>query len=124
VEIVSTFDLDHAFDVASRLNDPADKLVALFHDAVEDGLLTTSEIIGLLGEDIATSVFRLTRGLRGEAETYSEYIDSLARSGDDRAMRVKMADLSANLERSDEEHKTLRTRYTRALSIMAAAERA
>lgn len=112
------FDFSHALAVARQFSfgTPA-WIVALLHDAVEDGLVSLNDLREAeFPEDIVGSISYLTRG---ENETYTDYITRIANSGDDIARRVKIADISANLDRMDEEHASLGKRYELALDRLA-----
>jgi hypothetical protein len=66
--------------------------VALFHDYLEDGGNVTE-----IPANVSLASIRLLT--RDPGELYTEYIERLARSGDDVAIRVKLADARDNLAR-------------------------
>lgn len=71
--------------------------VALLHDVVEDAGVTVGAIRDGFGDDVADAVSLLTRP---EGVTYDEYVRSIADSGNDVAIRVKMSDLTQNMNLS------------------------
>lgn len=72
-------------------------IVALLHDVVEDTDVTVGSIRDGFGDDVADAVSLLTRP---RDVTYAEYVRSIADSGNDVAIRVKMADLTQNMNLS------------------------
>ena len=93
----------HLLDVYTRLiHEPLPVLIAgAFHDSLEDGCITEAALRMLIGDEatnLVVAVTRHTRTLPGEdPEPYSDYIGRVIRFGPD-AMRIKLADLEANLE--------------------------
>lgn len=77
------------------------RLAGAFHDTLEDECITEVALRMLIGDeatDLVVAVTRHTRTLPGEdPEPYSDYIGRVIRFGPD-AMRIKLADLEANLE--------------------------
>jgi (p)ppGpp synthase/HD superfamily hydrolase len=107
------FDLKHALAVSSRVDALDAKIVALLHDAVEDGFCTIQDLYDAdMQNDVVEAIATLTRG----NESYPHYIDRIKHSGDDLAIAVKLADLDANLSRMDEEHSSLTGRYRHAIA--------
>ena len=84
----------HPFRVAGRCEAPYDKVIALLHDTLEDTDATPDDLrkIGC-PEELMTSVVALTH--KGD-ESYREYIRRAKE--DQNACRVKMADLSDNMD--------------------------
>jgi (p)ppGpp synthase/HD superfamily hydrolase len=112
------YDLRHALAVASRVDGLEAKLVALLHDAVEDGACGFPD---LYDADLPTEVVRAVEQLtRGITESYGDYIARLKATEDDLAIYVKLADLDANLARLDEEHASLEGRWRKALQTLEA----
>jgi hypothetical protein len=110
------FDLLHALRVASRVDDLDAKLVAILHDAVEDGACDFTDLIDAdLPDDVLGAIHTLTRG---ENETYADYIDRVRDKGGELAKAVKLDDLDANLARLDEEHASLEGRYRKAIRTL------
>lgn len=111
------FDFDHARRVAARVNTSDERLVALLHDAVEDGNLSPAQVNETLGEGVVLEAVRLlTRPATVSYDSYIEriyqadgYVGYLARA-------VKIADLTENLDRMDEAHERNRPRYEAALA--------
>ncbi len=108
----------HPLRVMSRLqvedgiDDPVTLAAAALHDCVEDGYTTYSNISAVLyGEDqqeIDDVVYLVellchrkmkdhTLGPQEGEETYTQYLDRL--SQDERAVRIKLADLADNIRR-------------------------
>lgn len=85
----------HPMTVASNVGDDETcVVVALLHDIVEDGNVSLDEIRKEFGNDVADAVALLTHD---DDLTYGQYIDRIATSGNDVAIRVKIADLSHNM---------------------------
>lgn len=85
----------HPMTVASNVgNDETCIVVALLHDVVEDGNVSLDEIRKEFGNNAADAVALLTHD---NDLTYGQYIDRIATSGNDVAIRVKIADLSHNM---------------------------
>lgn len=109
------FDLKHALAVVSRLPaDPEAWLVALLHDSVEDGACTFEDISSAgLPSSVLLAVKVITRN--PEKETYAEYIERVATSGNKLAIQVKLADLQVNHARAAGHYAGLKKRYELAL---------
>lgn len=113
-ERVAAFDLRHALAVSSRVDGLDAKIVALLHDAVEDGACNLLDLRDAdLPDEIVDAVAYLTRGAD---EKYADYIERIRTSGSDLAVYVKLADLDTNLSRLDEERASLEGRYRRAIA--------
>lgn len=109
---MSDFDLHHALAVASRVDTLEAKLVALLHDAVEDGACTLSDLMDAkLPNEVLRAVDVLTRVV---GDHYQDYIERIKNSGSPLAIYVKLADLEANLARMDADHASLSERYHKA----------
>ncbi len=114
----------HAYEVAAHVESPAATLAALLHDAVEDGFATKAEVTEAIGgyEDADVAVFILTRS---PGETYAHYVETLAASGCEVAIQVKIADLTVNLNRCLKDFQaagkmpSLAQRYIKALAVLA-----
>lgn len=116
-------DAKHALAVAQQLGDPGSEswLAGLLHDAIEDGDVDYADLVDAkIPEAARDAVYEVTRR---KDETYGEYIDRIATSGNRLAMRLKIADLSANLDRMDDAHATLGPRYEKALDVLCGAKR-
>lgn len=70
------------------------KTVAILHDVLEDTWVTERILRHLFPEGICNSVVTLTR--KG-SESYDDYIERIATSGNIDAMVVKIADLNDNM---------------------------
>lgn len=98
--------------------------VALLHDVVVDTPITIDELRDEFGDDVADTVSLLTRP-RGV--TYAEYIQRVADSGDDVAIRVKIADLTQDMNVSrlpkvtEEDKNRVRQRYLPAYAKLVEA---
>lgn len=113
-------DLPHALAVASRVDGADAKLVALLHDAIEDGACTEQDLWDAdMPEAVVDAVVTLSRR---EDETYVGYIARIRYSGDDLAVYVKLADLDANLSRMDAEHASLIGRYRNAEQMLKSTQ--
>lgn len=115
----------HPFHIAEQMEDEITTVIALLHDVVEDSKYTFEdlEIFGF-GEDITKPLRLLTR-IPGEP--YEEYIKRL--SVDPAAVKVKLADLEHNLdktrcEKQDEHILRLRERYIRARQLLRGKDQA
>lgn len=99
-----------------------DKLVALLHDVIEDTDITADDLREMgYGPHVVDAVVLLTRP---EGMSYLEWIETLARTGSETAVRVKIADILDNLRPdrvmrlSDELRDKLVPRYRKALEIL------
>jgi (p)ppGpp synthase/HD superfamily hydrolase len=89
----------HCVRVASHFVDPEARVVALLHDTLEDAgkfarLTVAQGIWHQFGPEVAEAVQALTRG---GGETYSAYIERIARRESPLVLAVKMADVEDNL---------------------------
>jgi len=105
--------------VTARGASEALKAVAWLHDVIEDSTWTHHQLVARVGisEPVADAVDLLSRK---EGETYSEYIDRVARSGNPLALPVKLADLQDHLWSNYPMR--LRERCERALPLIEAAQ--
>lgn len=107
----------HAMEVAYRFNplyEPEKFQVALLHDVIEENFVTAADLLEVgVPASIVQSVVILTRD---PDETYRDYIGRV--KFDTVATHVKIADLEVNLARMDDEHITLKPRYTWALAYL------
>jgi len=84
----------HPLTVMFRFTDPIDQMAAVLHDLIEDTSYTLDDLWRFgFGIQVVNTVDALTRR---EGETVREYYDRL--KGDERAVRIKMEDLSHNME--------------------------
>lgn len=109
---------EHILAVTDAVSEAA-RPVALFHDAIEDRRMTMRELREHLYRDEMIAVDLLTRP---EDVPYAEYVqgirDAPGHAGD-LAREVKRADLAHNLGRLTPELESLRSRYERALEVLA-----
>jgi (p)ppGpp synthase/HD superfamily hydrolase len=107
--------LAHSRRVADRAPLVIDHSVALLHDVLEDTDVDPVLLEAIVGRDIFRSVVVLTRL---STETYAEYIQRVAASGDSSAIKVKVADLYDHLALTATLRPSLATRYQRALDVL------
>ena len=89
--------LHHVVSVAKSVKSVEDKVVALLHDIMEDTTCTREQLIESgIPPYLVESIEALTRK---DGESYKEFI--LRVSLDERATRVKLADLKDNLDEDD-----------------------
>ncbi|MFN8585535.1 MAG: GTP pyrophosphokinase [Dehalococcoidia bacterium] len=83
----------HPLRVMARVSTPAERLVAVLHDVVEDSPTTLDDLRAAgFPEEVVRAVDFLTRR---EDETYEAFIERV--TGDPLARRVKLADLEDNM---------------------------
>lgn len=87
--------IEHPKEVASRVDGEDAKIVAWLHDTVEDTDATVDEIRGLFGDVVADAVSVLTHD---KSIPYLDYIVGIKKN--DLAVKVKIADLSHNMDMS------------------------
>lgn len=87
--------IEHPRTVASYLETPKQKVIALLHDTLEDTCLTAEELRPVFGEEITETVVRLTHT---EDEDYGAYIERVSENR--LASTVKLADLRHNMQLS------------------------
>jgi (p)ppGpp synthase/HD superfamily hydrolase len=115
------FDLLHVQRLVARCEADDEALVALFHDAVEDGLVQPDELSAVVPTEVLDSVLLLSRSHPVDAvpPTYEAYLDRLIGSGNRLALTVKCLDLQDHLRPSGAAHfverPEKRTRYLVAL---------
>lgn len=80
------------------------QIIALLHDVIEDTNITD---IGLIKRGFSKEIVNSLKLIsRKSNESYGVYINRIANSGDNRAMHVKIADLTHNLDISRIPHPT------------------
>ena len=87
--------IEHPRAVAAKVDTDAEKIVAFLHDTVEDTNATLDEISVLFGSDIAEAVGCLTHR---KGVPYMDYVAGNKKN--DLARKVKLADLSHNMDLS------------------------
>lgn len=105
----------HPLRVMQMVDDDECRIVAVLHDAVEDGGVGLGDVLALFGETIWSAVDAVTRR---EGELYLDYV---RRAGSNEIGKiVKLADLKDNLSpsRSASLNQAMRTRYLRAQNIL------
>ena len=85
--------IEHPRAVAAMVETEEEKTVAMLHDVLEDTFLTEADLRPVFGDRITDTVVRLTHD---EDVPYMDYIRGLA--GDPVAVRVKLADLTHNMD--------------------------
>ena len=89
----------HPLRVAMRLMQctPAERHAALLHDVVEDTHVTLERLREMgYGDEVLDLVDLLTRR-KPAGETHNQYVERLTRSGNAKALRVKLADVYDNM---------------------------
>lgn len=113
----------HPVSVANRLGRPDDEIlysIALCHDLIEDTEITYEILKKDFGKEIADGVLIVSKP---ENMPYEDYIHTIKRSGNKRAIAVKIADLEDNLDSIDnisdnEKRERLKKRYQKALEVL------
>ena len=83
----------HPEAVAAMLDTPEEKAVGYLHDTVEDTEVTAEEIREIFGDRIADAVALLTHA---DGVPYMDYVKEIGK--DPLARRVKLADLTSNMD--------------------------
>lgn len=82
----------HCLRVMDKMDTDEEKIVAILHDTIEDGVCTLKDLIDEhFGTDVIYALILLTHK---ERDSYDEYIKKIA--GDKLATKVKLADLKDN----------------------------
>lgn len=112
----------HPLAVANRVgvDDEKTYCIALLHDLLEDTKISYTDILIKFGTDIAKSVFVLSKP---ENMSYPDYINHIKASKNERAIKVKIADLHDNLDSIEnipdpDKRECLRKRYIKALEVL------
>ena len=85
--------IEHPRAVAAKVNGETEKIVAWLHDTVEDTDATIEQIESMFGAEVAGAVALLTHD---KSEPYMDYVRRI--KGNEIARKVKMADLSHNMD--------------------------
>ena len=84
----------HPYHLAEQMQDETSVCVALLHDVIEDTDFTLDDLRELgISESVIKSIQLLTHN---KATAYADYIQSIKESGDEIAIKVKLADLRHN----------------------------
>jgi (p)ppGpp synthase/HD superfamily hydrolase len=113
----------HIHDVALRLENTNERLVAYLHDTLEDCTSETRHLVESTLREMPPIVQRAVRLItRTKSVPYHRYIEIL--SVDPTARHVKIADLQSNLsfERRGGLSDSLRERYENALEFLCSIE--
>lgn len=109
----------HPYHLAEQMDDEKSTVIALLHDVVEDSRYDFEDLaIFGFGSDIIDTLKLLTRD---KSIPYEEYIQKL--SADPYAVKVKIADLTHNSDKTRCQHcsdktESLRQRYAAALDYL------
>lgn len=110
----------HPLRVMMAVKEPADRIVAVLHDVIEDSAWGINELFVVEGfsEEVCDAVWALTRQPR---ETYEAFIQRL--STNPIARRVKLADLDDNSDMSRIQNPTQKDwdrarKYARAITTL------
>ena len=89
----------HPLRVAMRLMQctPEERHAALLHDVVEDTLVTMEHLREMGYSDEVLELVNLLTRRKPAGETHNEYVERLVKSGNAKALRVKLADLYDNM---------------------------
>lgn len=87
--------IQHPLAVAAMVPDGRERIVAVLHDVVEDTKITLADLSREFPEDIVEAVGLLTRQ-PGQDFSYRGYLERIRENS--MACRVKMADLSHNMD--------------------------
>lgn len=106
--------INHVERVADSLYGWEMKSIAYLHDTIEDTYITSDSLLAVgIPIDIVGPVTVLTRQ---EGLTYVDFITRMIQTGDEKIMKVKIADIEDNLRDLDAtEFFGLRRRYMKAL---------
>ena len=77
------------------------KIIAVLHDVLEDTEVGYARISRQFGVEIATAITIVTHE---DVDTYAEFIDRIIASGNELAIRVKLADLEDNMSTLPDGH--------------------
>lgn len=109
----------HPVRVTELLADAPDyvKIAAFLHDTLEDTDLTPDDLLEMGLDSRSLEIILLVT--RREDETYAAFIQRIVRSGNEWAIRVKLADNTDNLSRPlPPEMAGLRKRYLKAREVL------
>jgi (p)ppGpp synthase/HD superfamily hydrolase len=110
----------HPASVMQRLGEHAtndERKAALLHDVLEDSTFTVEELRAAGFSETTIDIVKLLT--RDDEESYVEYILRIAASGNRSAVRIKLADLDDNLDRTRGSiPDTLRARYLKAQRLL------
>jgi hypothetical protein len=90
--------IEHPRRVARRVDDDEARIAALLHDVMEDTVLTEADLVERGVPPPVIDALRLLT--RAEDEDYPAFIGRIAASGNQLAIRVKLADLADNTDLS------------------------
>lgn len=119
----------HPFRVMQRLGDHVStdtKLAALLHDVIEDTEISAVDLVGLGYPPCVVKAVELLTRVPDSKLTYIDWIRSIATSGNEIAIRVKIADNEDNIDperiaQLPREQRDIAYRYARSLAILRPA---
>lgn len=128
--------ISHPLTVARSLVDYGEKYVtaALLHDVVEDTDITIDDLKVFFPEDVITALSLLTheehpcKSFEEAMMNYHEYVRAIKNSGNDIAIKVKIADLTNNMDLSripnptEKDFRRIEKKYKPAMEIMTKGE--
>lgn len=107
----------HCEKVASLVDTDFEKAVAFCHDLIEDGKATEDELIENVSHNVHDVVSNLTHYKHEPYDEYIKDIQTRVYSHDSVVVRVKIADIVANLSDSPTQRQI--EKYNKALRILA-----
>ena len=107
--------LDAVADKFNAERDPLCKIVAYLHDVLEDTECCLGDLTFYFGTEVAKAVSLVTRDPQS-SKTYFEFVRSICESGNETAIRVKMADNECNLSATGKPE--LNGRYIKSFSML------
>jgi GTP pyrophosphokinase len=113
--------ISHPLAVAESVTSPKARIIAVLHDVFEDTDTTYEELLNTFGDEIALSVFLLSRP---DNLSYEDYIYTIKKGNNTVITEIKIADLRHNLSTIDnikdtEKRQRLKTRYEQALKVLS-----
>jgi len=89
--------INHPLHVAFHVVDYRDKIVAILHDTIEDTFVTIDYLreSGINDEELLNDLLLVTHV---DEDSYKDYIEKIYQSGSERAKRIKLLDLSHNMD--------------------------
>lgn len=107
----------HGLRVASKLEDPEEKVIALLHDVLEDSSFTKKDLYDLgFKRSTVEAVVVITKR---KYESYENYINRLIKTGNKKVLHVKLADMEDNksedrlVNLDEKERVKLRMKYSK-----------
>lgn len=124
--------INHPIAVAAQLVEYGEKYVsvALMHDVIEDTDVTINDLEGEFPADVIDALSLLThaghyRTHEEYMKAYVEYVMAIKESGNDIALKVKLADLNNNMDISripnptEKDYKRIEEKYKPAVQLLS-----